>query len=72
MLGKLMNHTTNCLHACLVHCGVCYKCVERAVAFDVVRVVDETEYMTNPRETEKYDVYRQQMRGEEVSLLWQG
>jgi len=62
--------TTNCMRNVPTHCGVCYKCIERAVAFDLTlgSGEDTTSYTVDPRARAEYGVYARQMAGEEVVL----
>ena len=53
--------TTNCLHNTDRHCGECYKCVERFVAFGMCMVEDKTEYETLPQNDSKVSEYLKQM-----------
>lgn len=69
VIGDAMNETTNCLNDTPIHCGECYKCIERSVAFDLLAeenqsVIDRTEYRTNPRAQPHYETYVKQQRGE--------
>jgi len=69
VIGDAMNETTNCLNDTSIHCGECYKCIERSVAFDLLAeenqsVIDRTEYRTNPRAQPHYETYVKQQRGE--------
>lgn len=67
-------HTTNCMRDVIQHCGQCYKCIERACAFDEVLIpkgfVDTTIYTCNPREETSYPAYQMQMHGNDVNLQW--
>ena len=60
---EAMGLTTNCLRSEPIHCGVCYKCVERACAFHVLGYTDPTEYMENPLASDMFPLYREQMIG---------
>lgn len=64
--------TTNCMGGELQHCGQCYKCVERNVAFEAVlgHGFDTTEYIVDPRKAPYYHQYEHQMDGEAVDLKW--
>lgn len=53
--------TTNCLHNCSVHCGECYKCIERHVAFSLNNVDDTTPYTIHPSKSDKLIAYKEQM-----------
>ena len=71
-LGESMLFTTNCLNDGAVHCGECYKCIERHAAFRTLHaddglIVDETEYATPPADQPRFDLYMRQMQGEEVT-----
>lgn len=61
VIGSQMGLTTNCMKDILEHCGECYKCVERACAFDMLGLEDSTLYLVNPRNNVRYDSYREQM-----------
>jgi len=67
--------TTNCMGANeeLIHCGQCYKCIERHAAFEIVlgRGMDDTDYLTDPREAPHFEQYEKQMAGEAIDLKWQ-
>ena len=63
VLGGASVLTTNCLHDCCIHCGECYKCVERSVAFELCGVDDSTEYKASPLDSEKRHEYLSQMKG---------
>ena len=65
-LPDLAHLTSNCLVDAPVHCGACYKCVERAAAFDVAGLRDRTVYARNPRTSEHFERYLRQMRGFDV------
>lgn len=62
-----MSLTTNCMADSALDCGACYKCVERAAAFDVAKLEDRTRYVRDPRMNLSYPVYVQQMHGYRVS-----
>lgn len=71
-LGPAIALTANCLvddpaADAGQHCGACYKCVERAAAFDAVPLYDPTPYATPPRDAPSYADYRRQMRGETLT-----
>lgn len=76
ILGSVvMSHTTNCLHDLITHCGRCYKCVERAVAFAILEEEDLTVYTEDPLDDNAPSktltlaaAYRRQMTGEDVEL----
>jgi len=65
--------TTNCMGGELTHCGQCYKCIERHVAFQVVlgKGFDTTEYLVDPKKASYYLQYEYQMEGEAIDLKWQ-
>ena len=67
---KAASLTSNCLHDYIEHCGACYKCIERAAAFDLLESADHTTYLSDPREHEAYSLYRAQMVGQNVVLPW--
>jgi len=58
-----MAKTTNCLNDVPIHCGTCYKCIERAAAFDVNGIEDHTHYDKDPRMQERWPLYMEQMKG---------
>lgn len=60
-LGLAIRHTTNCMADRLTHCGKCYKCIERSVAFDVLHLEDTTAYLEDPRDHPLRERYRKQM-----------
>ena len=60
----LMAMTTNCLRDGLEHCGSCYKCVERFVAWSLLGEHDTQSYMVDPRKSPTYDTYVAQMTGD--------
>lgn len=62
-IGDAISLTSVCLRDFPVHCGECYKCVERAVAFDLLEERDRTEYQRDPRAAVDYATYRMQMCG---------
>jgi len=70
--GDAAHMTTNCLYNDRMHCGRCYKCIERAAAFEVLIMEDQTSYLVDPRADTAYPVYVKQMRGEAASsnLPW--
>ena len=63
--------TTNCMADLEMHCGKCYKCIERHVAFQRVLGCDDTVYKFPPMHTDSYEIYQQQMAGEAVDLKWE-
>lgn len=64
--GVDMCATTNCLTDGPVHCGACYKCIERSVAFWRISYLDTTVYAVDPRAHPAWDAYWSQMSGGEV------
>lgn len=66
-IGEAMADTTNCLANTLIHCGSCYKCVERAAAFRMAGQNDLSIYESDPTEHPKYESYLRQMAGEKAS-----
>lgn len=64
--------TTNCMDSLPVHCGRCYKCVERHAAFEAVlgRGLDYTDYAVDPKLAPHFEGYKRQMEGEAVDLKW--
>lgn len=63
IMGDAAFDTTVCLVDSLLHCGACYKCVERHAAFMLALGRDRTQYLTDPAAHADYNTYRQQMRG---------
>lgn len=63
-----MSLTTNCMADKEIDCGECYKCVERAAAFEQARIIDNTVYKENPLVHPAFTTYLQQMEGYQVSL----
>jgi len=61
--GVPMDLTTNCLGDYPKHCGQCYKCIERSVAFNLLGREDRTEYLADPKASPAWRVYHQQMIG---------
>jgi hypothetical protein len=61
IIGKDMFKTTNCLNDFEIHCGECYKCVERHVGFLKSFGYDETVYKKNPELSHYYEKYLKQM-----------
>jgi hypothetical protein len=59
--GVDMGLTTNCLTDSEEHCGRCYKCIERAVAFRILSVEDQTVYLSDPRKHPAWLAYWGQM-----------
>ena len=66
--------TSNCMFGTKeAHCGKCYKCVERHVAFELVLgpevpcAVFENDPVMHPA----YEAYRQQMAGSLVDMKWE-
>lgn len=68
---RVMSQTTNCLANEEIHCGECYKCVERAAAFEAGVWTDWTEYLKPPKESPHYQTYFKQQFGEEATIKWQ-
>lgn len=66
--GIDMGLTTNCLADEPRHCGVCYKCVERSVAFAMLNRIDVTDYQRDPSQSPAWRAYREQMSGERATL----
>ncbi len=66
IIGDNMTVTSNCLLPVKEHCGTCYKCIERAAAFDLNNIIDTTIYTENPRKQKYYNKYKKQMTGIEV------
>jgi hypothetical protein len=62
-LGAAMFLTTNCLENSLTDCGSCYKCVERAAAFVVLKQHDPTPYRVQPAAQPSFETYVEQMGG---------
>lgn len=65
-LGPAMTVTTNCMRDQELDCGTCYKCIERAAAFEVCGFDDETKYVSDPRKQPEYRDYLQQMAGVDI------
>lgn len=63
---KIMGLTTNCLADSAVHCGLCYKCVERAVAWHLLGKRDPTRYLKPPRKSHLWPQYLAQQQGSEL------
>jgi hypothetical protein len=61
VIGDMMFKTTNCLNNVSIHCGECYKCVERHVGFEKVFGYDPTLYTKHPKQDDRYGSYRVQM-----------
>jgi len=66
--GIDMSLTTNCLADLPEHCGRCYKCIERSVAFWLCGRADATVYARDPAEHHAWQVYCNQMQGMRVIL----
>lgn len=64
--------TTNCMRDEEVHCGTCYKCLERHAAFVTVFGHDPTIYLTPPAEQPAYPNYLRQFAGENVTISGDG
>ncbi len=65
--------TSNCMgQNPIMHCGRCYKCIERHVAFEEVLGCgfDTTQYENDPKDHVTYHYYLRQMAGELVDLSW--
>jgi len=60
-LGQFSFMTTNCMADNEVHCGICYKCIERHVAMYSVFGYDATEYEANPEHQPQFQQYKEQM-----------
>lgn len=54
-----------------VHCGVCYKCVERHAAFLREVGADNTPYHTNPRNVPYFKDYLEHFKGNHIHLSWE-
>ena len=66
--------TSNCMDSDPTrHCGRCYKCIERNVAFEIVlgEGFDTTQYISDPKTISYYAQYQKQMRGQAVDLSWE-
>ncbi len=61
IIGNGMFKTTNCLNDFEIHCGKCYKCVERHVGMMKAFGYDETVYKNNPEASSYYPKYMKQM-----------
>lgn len=61
--GVPMELTTNCLKDGPIHCGQCYKCLERHAAYHMLSRTDPTTYTVDPRMSERYSLYLEQMTG---------
>ncbi len=64
---EVMALTTNCLKDTEIHCGKCYKCLERNVAFCKLTGHDVTKYEVDPTHHPKWSTYLQQMHGDYAS-----
>lgn len=62
-LGPAMNLTSNCMRDQDLDCGTCYKCIERAAAFQTCGFEDETKYESDPTQRDEFDDYLKQMAG---------
>lgn len=68
--------TYNCMtgypEAIGVHCGVCYKCVERSAAMEFLfgKDGDATKYYTDPHTMWYHAAYMKHFKGEHISLSW--
>lgn len=65
-IGDAMRWTTNCLADSELHCGKCYKCIERAAAYFTLSQNDRTDYLVNPKTDARFELYCRQMAGENV------
>lgn len=73
VLGPAMFLTSNCLMDSEMHCGRCYKCLERQAAFFTLGIIDKTIYQTTKDESNPvYQLYLRQMNGESVDMPMQG
>lgn len=66
--------TSNCMFGEVdAHCGKCYKCIERHVAFEEVlgQGFDKTTYIHDPKKHPSYEAYLRQMAGELVNMSWE-
>jgi len=72
VLGSEMFNTTNCMSNTSLHCGRCYKCLERHAAINLYLDPgeDPTIYIKDPKEHEGYEEYVSQMKGEGGSANW--
>lgn len=71
-VGNMAMLTSNCMYDNpTLHCGNCYKCIERHVAFMDIMGGDATNYQVRPELWPNYDLYVRQMRGELVDLSWE-
>lgn len=61
IIDDAMFLTTNCLENTELHCGKCYKCVERHVGMMKSFGYDNTEYACNPNLSPYYEKYIRQM-----------
>lgn len=71
--GQNALQTTNCMsNHYRKHCGQCYKCIERHVAFTEIlgEGFDTTEYLVDPATTAAFPLYIRQQAGELVDLSW--
>lgn len=65
--------TYNCLTTSLphMHCGRCYKCVERHAAFETIaHDSDKTRYETHPKKSEMYAGYIGHFKGVCPKFIW--
>lgn len=58
--ASIMGKTTCCLSDTMLDCGMCYGCVERAVAWDELFTSDPTQYVVDPRKHWLYNCYSSQ------------
>lgn len=62
-LGSAAFLTSNCLYDAPIHCGECYKCLERHAAFSTFEIIDMTRYAKTPWTHPAYEKYLAQMQG---------
>lgn len=63
--GEATALTTNCLKDTSTHCGACYKCIERAAAYEMNNLPDPTKYGCWPKADMQFEKYYEQMSGPE-------
>lgn len=70
---EVARYAYNCLETVVpnVHCGRCYKCVERHAAFMEVAGEDLTEYESDPRKSVMYGGYLQHFAGISPQFSWE-
>lgn len=71
VLGTDMFLCSNCLVDSPLHCGSCYKCIERAAAYHVLDVEDKTDYEEDPKNKPTFSLYVHQMRGNKVEASFE-